>query len=232
MSPVKDDKLIEEIAAALAAGEPIRRDFGRNERLHIDRPMPFLCVHVGRSGQQAARDVVSANSSYLLAANLSRAKAIISLVAKAMTERFGAFIVLDIGELAQDRLANDAPYLPPFEMTLSSAEDSGSQAARAAFSAATEKVKAKFRKPRIAQPSVVDDPHARLARQLPALPFLTVRFAPIYRAPEGNAVYPQLREQVVANVVDAGLQALAAFADTTKSLAISTHRALGRKAFI
>lgn len=228
----KDDKLLEEIAAALAAGEPIRRDFGRNERLHIDRPMPFLCVHVGRSGQQAARDVVSANSAYLLAGSLARAKAIISLVAKTMTERFGAFIVLDIGELAQDRLAGDAPYLPPFEMTLSGAEDSGSQAARAAFSAATEKVKAKFRTPRIAQPSVTEDPHARLARQLPALPFLTVRFAPIYRAPDGDAVYPQLHEQVVANVVDAGLQALAAFVDATKSLAISTHRALGRKAFI
>ena len=232
MSLAKDDALLAEIAAALEAGEPIRKDFGRGERLHIDRPMPFLCVHVGRKKQPAARDVVSANSAYLLVANLARAKAVISLVAKAMTARFGAFIVLDMGELPRDALASDATYLPPFEITLSAPDDSGSQAARIAFGVATETVKVKFRTPKLAKLVLAEDGEARLARMMPALPFLTVRFAPIYRAPESEAIYPQLREQVVANLVDAGLQALAAFAETTKSLAISSHRALGRKAFI
>jgi uncharacterized protein (TIGR02421 family) len=232
MKADSDDKLLAEFAAALAVGEPIRRDFGRGERLHIDRPMPFLCVLVGGSRQLAARDVVSANSSYLLAGNLKRAKAIIELVSAAMTERFGAFVVLDIGELAQDRMAGDAAYLPPFEMTLSASDDAGARAAGVAFGAATEKVQVKFRVPKLARPRLADDPAARLARSLPRLPFLTLRFAPIYRVPDSRAVYPQLREQVVANLVDAGLRALAAFAETTKSLAISTHRALGRKAFV
>ena len=149
-----------------------------------------------------------------------------------MIERFGAFIVLDIGELAQDRLAGDAAYLPPFEMTLSASGDAGSRAAAAAFVAAMEKVQAKVRMPKLARPKLVDDPAAKLARQLPGLPFLTLRFAPIYRVPESQAVYPQLREQMVANIVDGGLRALHAFAEETKSLAIATHRALGRKAFV
>lgn len=232
MSVTDEDALLAEIAAALEAGEPIRRDFGRNERLHIDRAMPFLVVQVGRARHRAARDVVSASSAYLLVGNLKRAKAIISVVAQAMVRRFGAFLVLDLGELARDRLAGDADYLPPFEMTLSASTDAGASAAAAAFSAATEKVQVKFRTPQIARPGVASDPSARLARSLPDLPVLTLRFAPIYRVPESDAVYPQLHEQLVANLVDAGLQAAAAFAETTQSLAISTHRALGRRAFI
>jgi uncharacterized protein (TIGR02421 family) len=231
MKSPRDEALLSEIAAALETGAPLRRDFGRGERLHIDRPMPFLCVHIGRNAR-AARDIVSANSAYLLAGSLARAKAIVALVARSMTERFGAFMVLDFGELEQDRLASDTTFLPPFEMSLSAANDAGSQAARVAFVAATEKVKVRFRTPRIAQPAIDGDPSARLARALPALPILTVRLAPIYRAPDGEAIYPQLLEQVVANQVDAGLQAVAAFAGATGSLAISSHRALGRKAFI
>ncbi len=232
MSAPSDERLLSELAAALATGEPIRRDFGRSERLHIDRPMPFLFVQVGGARQLAARDLVTANSAYLLAGSLKRAKAVIELVAAAMIERFGAFIVLDIGELAQDRMAGDAAYLPPFEMTLSSSGDEGARAAAAAFGAATEKARAAFRKPQLARPELADDPAGKLARQLPRVPFLTLRFAPIYRVPQSTAVYPQLREQMVANMVDAGLRAVAAFAEETKSLAISSHRALGRKAFV
>ena len=227
-----DAKLLAEFAKALAAGEPIRRDFGRGERLHIDRPLPFLVVHVGRRREPAARDVATANSSYLLVRTLGTATAIIKLVAEAMTERFGAFILLDVGELERDQLASDADYLPPFEMSLSASGGDPAKQALLAFSAATEQAKAKYRAPQIARPKVADDPTARLARQLPGLATLTLRFAPIYRVPESDAVYPELRERLVANIVDAGLRAVAAFAEATGSLALSSHRALGRRAFV
>ena len=44
--------------------------------------------------------------------------------------------------------------------------------------------------------------------------------------------YPDLRERLVANVFDAGLKAFAAFVAATRSLKLTTHRALGRKAFV
>ena len=227
-----DAKLLAEFARALEAGEPIRRDFGRGERLHIDRPLPFLVVHVGRRREPAARDVVSANSSYLLARTLGTATDIIKLVAAAMTARFGAFILLDVGELERDRLAGDADYLPPFEMSVSASGNGPAKQALLAFSAAAEQAKAKYRAPQIARPKLADDPAAKLARLLPGLASLTVRFAPIYRVPESDAVYPELRHRLVANIVDAGLRAVAVFAETTESLALSSHRALGRRAFI
>lgn len=232
MSRPDDAKLLHQITEALQSGEAIRLDFGRGERLHIDRPMPFLCVHIGRRREPAARNIVTSNSAYLLVSSLPRATAIIDCVGKAMLERFGAFIVLDIGELERDRLATDADYLPPFEITLSASPDPAALLSRAAFAAATDTAQAKFRAPQFAQPALSDDPAAKLARLLPNVPSLTLRFAPIYRVPESEAVYPELLERLVANLVDAGLQAVAAFAQATRSLAVTTHRALGRKAFI
>lgn len=232
MSEKTDAALLKQIETALSEDSPIRLDFGRGERLHIDRPLPFLWVHVGRQRQPAARDVVSANSSYLLVGNLKRAAAIIDLVAVAMRERFGAFLVLDIGELERDNLAGDAAYLPPFEITLAASDDDASQAARAAAAAAIDKVHATFRTPRISTLDLGEDKSARLARMRPRAATLTLRFAPIYKVPASDAVYPQLLDQLVANLVDAGLQAAAAFAESNKSLAVSTHRALGRKSYI
>ena len=224
--------LLDELARALAAGEPIRRDFGRGERLHIDRPLPFLVVHIGQRRDLAAVDVASANSAYLLVRSLRTATAIIKLVAEAMGERFGAFILIDVGELERDRLASDADYLPPFELSLSASTDAPAKAALLAFAAAAEKTEAKYRAPKIARPAMADDPAARLARVLPRLGCLTVRFAPIYRVPESDAVYPQLRERLVENIVDAGLRAVAGFADATGCMALASHRALGRRAFV
>lgn len=227
-----DAKLLAEFARALAAGEPIRHEFGRGERLHIDRPLPFLVVHVGRRREPAALDVVTANSSYLLAHSLGTATAIIKLVAEAMTERFGAFIFLDVGELERDRLASDADYLPPFEMSVSASPDAPAKSALLALSAAVEQTKARYRAPRIARPKLADDPSAKLAKLLPKHASLTLRFAPIYRVPESDAVYPELREWLVASFVDAGLHAVSRFAQETGSLALASHRALGRRAFI
>ncbi|GLQ54032.1 flavohemoglobin expression-modulating QEGLA motif protein [Devosia nitrariae] len=232
MKSTADKKLLKTIAAALESGDPIRLDLGRGERLHIDRPQPFLCVYVGRRREPAALGIVTANSAYLLVASLGRARAIIELVGKAMVDRFGAFLVIDVGELERDRLASDAAYLPPFETTASASNDAGAQAALAAFAGAVEAVKVKFRTPRVARPGLADDPAAKLARHLTQFGCLTVRFAPIYRVPESEAVYPELLERVVANFVDAGLHAVAAFAQETKSVAVLSHRAFGRKAFI
>ena len=58
-----------DLDALFRGGKPIRREFGNGNRLLIDRPLPFLCVHVG-SHQDAAFHAVSANASYLIAADI------------------------------------------------------------------------------------------------------------------------------------------------------------------
>ena len=108
MKPGRSGVDIAAIEAALRDGGPIRLDLAGRGRLFMDRPMPFLVVHIGRRSEPAARDVAMASSAYLLARNLTDAAAVIRLVGAAMIERFGAFLVLDIGELAKGDYAGEA----------------------------------------------------------------------------------------------------------------------------
>jgi uncharacterized protein (TIGR02421 family) len=225
---------VEEALASINSGKSVRCDLENGGRLHIDRALPFLCVYVsdGRD-RDAALDITSANASYLIAPDLDFAVPVVEAIGGAMRERFSAFVVLDVGELAQDRLlSDDAPYLPPFEITLSATDQPETHAALNGFASAVESVEAKFRSPRLDRLRAADDPHARLAARLTGFPCVTIRFAPIYRVPGSDNIYPDLRERVVANIFDAGLQAVAAFLKATSILKLPTHRALGRRAFV
>lgn len=219
------------IKACLEKNGPIRLDLNGKGRLFMDRPMPFLAVHIGQRSA-VARDIAMANSSYLLAANLTDAVTVIKLVGKAMAERFGAFVVFDVGELAKDELAEDAPYLAPFTVTASAPPDRTAQAALSALVNGIQTASARYRTPRIDRLKLDDDAHASLARKIPAFSVITLRFAPIYKVPQSSEVYPELRDRLVANLFDAVLQSAADFARIATCLEPASHRALGRRVFV
>lgn len=223
---------LEEILVCIREGRSIRCELPDGGRLHIDRPLPFLCVHIAEDGiEPVARDVAQANASYLVASKMSVAVPVIKAIEYVLKERFGAFMLIDIGELSQDRfLTDDAPFLPPFEISIWSSADA--IGAAGAFSAAVSDSQARFRTPRLvkmhAAPSIGDK---QLAREL-GCSAIAVRFAPVYRQPGSDDIYPELREQLVAMLFDAGLQAFSSFIKTHQILKLSTHRALGRKVFV
>lgn len=231
-TPQKNRPLAETIAAALENGEALRCDLGRGARLHIDRALPFLVIHRLDRTSEAARAVASANASYLLFRNQSEARAIIAQIGAAMTDKFGAFLVIEIGELEKDHLAEDAAQLPPFEIELAASEDDATQSALAAMATAIQSTDVKFRLPQVSKSALATGKSAPLVARLTDLPALHVAFAPIYRAPDADAVYPDLRERVIENMVDSLLQASAAFARKTGAMKPATHRALGRQVFI
>lgn len=223
---------LDAIEKCLAADGPIRLDLGGHGRLYMDRPMPFLVVNVGRRAEPAARAAAMANSAHLLVRNLTDAAKVINLVGPVMRERFGAFLVVDLGELAEDDLAEDAPYLAPFEISVSATTGSTMQAALADFVGAVEKVDVRYRAPRILRQEAAEDRQAGLAQRVPKFPVLTVRFAPIYKVPKSRDTYPELRERLVEAVVDGVLQAAATFIRAETNLSPVSHRSLGRRVFI
>ncbi|AZO22438.1 flavohemoglobin expression-modulating QEGLA motif protein [Mesorhizobium sp. M1E.F.Ca.ET.045.02.1.1] len=230
MSPLA--RIEADLDALFRESKPIRREFGDGNRLHIDRPLPFLCVHVG-SQQDAAFQIVSANASYLIAADSDLAGEVERLVARRMRDHCGAFLVLDIGELAEDRfLTEDVPFLPPFEIALASGDTAAEKAALKRFAAAASGREAKYRTPRVDEFVPTTRAEARLSDDLDDVAGLTVRFAPIYRVPGCERIYPELRDLVVANMVDSALQAVSAFLKASKLEPPATHRSLGRRAYI
>ncbi|MBB3809714.1 flavohemoglobin expression-modulating QEGLA motif protein [Pseudochelatococcus contaminans] len=229
-----NDAFIEDIVACLRAGKSVRKELPDGGRLHVDRPLPFLCVHIfDKKRDSAADDVASAHASYLIARDLKEAAPLIEAVGTVMQERFGAFIVMSVGERKNDIFLTDAsPYLPPYEMFVSASDEPQTRDARRVFVRAIQAAEVRFRTPLIAWPEPDRDPLTALQRAGVRWPCIAVRFAPIYRQPESGASYPELRQRLIANVVDACLQAYEAFASNTGAFTVTSHRAFGRKAFI
>ncbi|MBK5570448.1 flavohemoglobin expression-modulating QEGLA motif protein [Ensifer sp. SSB1] len=226
---------LEEAITRLKDSRAVRQDFGDGGRLHIDRLLPFLCVHIAAEHQQpVARDIAQANAAYLLAPNVDIAAAVIERVGRVIEERLGMFIVLEFAELeSDDPPAKDAPFLPPFLIEVVAGARAPEQAAAKALIETAATIEGKFRTPHVTL--VERQPEAPASGKTLALdhPHLTVRFAPIYCEPGTRRIYPQLRERLVASVFDAGLRAVAAFARAkSDDFRLSTHRAFGRKAFV
>ncbi|MEO5324048.1 flavohemoglobin expression-modulating QEGLA motif protein [Mesorhizobium sp. CC13] len=216
----------------LKDGKPVRHDFCNGNRLHMDRPLPFLCVHIGRY-QNAAFHIASASASYLIAADVDIAGDVVRMVARRMRDHCGAFLVLDFGELAEDRfLTDDAPFLTPFEIALASGGTTAEKAALKRFAAAASEREAKYRTPRVGDLGPASGGEARLSDRLDDVAWLAVRFARIYKVPGAERIYPALRDLVVANMVDSALQAVSAFLSASSLEPPATHRSLGRRAFI
>ena len=221
-----------EIAGLIADGKPVRSDLPDGGRLHVDRPLPFLCVHIGTE-RSAARDLATSNASYLVAGDAELAADICRLVSEAMAQHCGAFLVIDFGELEKDRfLSDDAPFLPAFEIAVAAGESPAEQAALEAFAAAAASRKSKYRTPRIEKLPRRTAAAVPLWEKLGDAAVLTVRFAPVYRVPGGEGIYPDLKDRVVANMLDSGLRAVAAYVEASGLKAPASHRSLGRRAFI
>ncbi|PST23841.1 flavohemoglobin expression-modulating QEGLA motif protein [Mesorhizobium plurifarium] len=223
-----------EALAAISADRAVRKEFEGGGRLHIDRALPFLCVHLSPSGDApVAREVVRANASHLLAPDATAAMPVVTAVGELLERRFGAFMVLEIGELAEDDLLTDkAPLLPPFKVDVMAGSEPSIRTAAMAFVDAVEAIQAKFRTPRVElRERPQDFGWKGEALELP-FALMRVRFAPIYRQRDSGRIFPEVRERLIAGIFDAALHAFAAFARSTGSLEVPTHRALGRQAFI
>lgn len=231
--PAVDNAWLEDVIACLKDGKAVRRDFADGGRLHIDRPLPFLCVFITEAKQAVvAREITQSNASYLVAPDAATAVSVIASVGSAIRDRLGAFFVLEYGELDHDDTpAKDAPYLPPFTIEVTAGNDPAAQAAAKAFLGSVGTIEGKFR---TAHMDLLAQPPEREGDggPLTTFPGISVRFAPIYREPGTERIYPELRERLIANIFDAGLKALAAATQSATDIRLSTHRALGRKTFV
>jgi uncharacterized protein (TIGR02421 family) len=229
----RDAGFATEILGRLAEGASVRRELPGGGRLHIDRPLPFLCLHATGDGRQlAALDVTTANAAYLVAPHLGGAAQLVDAIGETMLRRFGAFLAIEVGELAEDRLLSpDSPFLPAFEMIVTLEDRPPVRAAAAAFAEAMAKVPVKYRSPRVTLRFVAANADWPV-RLDPRIARIAIDFAPIYREPKTGRLYPDLRRRLVAAVSEAVLRGCAAFLAEAGAWSPPTHRALGRRAFI
>jgi len=118
------DELVSEVRARLLSGKRVRRTLPDGGRLHIDRPLPFLCLYRRplRGNDNGTEQLVEGEASFLIATASKRASGDLSdLVFKlveALSEQFGAFLLMEVWS-APDKdvaVAADKDDLTPTEL--------------------------------------------------------------------------------------------------------------------
>ena len=96
------ESLTGEILGRLAAKQRVRRELPFGGRLHIDRPLPFLCLYRQPEGRNdvGTTDLVKGEASFITS-NASKQAAtklshLITSIAEAMAQQYGAFLVVEV----------------------------------------------------------------------------------------------------------------------------------------
>ncbi len=94
-----DVALVETVRGRLASAKPIRRTLVGGGRLHIDRPLPFLCVYRSPADRddRGTADLVRTQASFLIApADYQRSAGLVEAVVEMLTEACGACLLLEV----------------------------------------------------------------------------------------------------------------------------------------
>ncbi|TVP48385.1 MAG: DUF1704 domain-containing protein [Gemmatimonadales bacterium] len=93
---------VAQVCERLSEGKIVRRSLPGGGRLHVDRPLPFLCVYRERGGEKVSQtaQLVVGEASYITAPGTAEAhpglKALVSGISDVMVDTFGAFFLLEI----------------------------------------------------------------------------------------------------------------------------------------
>jgi uncharacterized protein (TIGR02421 family) len=96
------ESFIRSVSERLTAGQRVRRQLPGGGRLHIDRPLPFLCVYrePGAAITGDTPKLVTTEAAYLIAPGTRELQAplrqLVRAIADVMTDAFGAFLLIEL----------------------------------------------------------------------------------------------------------------------------------------
>lgn len=238
--------LIEQVCRRLAEGKSVRRALPHGGRLHIDRPLPFLCLVRQRPGyaDESVAKLITGEAAYLIAPGDPQHKAglarLIQQIAIQMSEKFGAFLLLEVWAapaLTTNSSSESLPPRPAFKIITSKARPP--TAAIESLAKSLKRIKL------LKQPAQVDIVYHKkraptgLAMPLPSKiaqkihsHVIGLEIEPFYRNPATQEVYPVLLRSLHRRLASAFKRAFFDFARTQTSYAPINHYALGRRALV
>lgn len=116
------DELIDEICERIRQGKRVRRNLPHWGRIHIDRPLPFLCVYrrPARRNDSGTPNMVVTQATYVIApanksqqADLAR---LVQAVVKTLAETFGGLLLLELWSMRQQSETDEDPRQPLFRL--------------------------------------------------------------------------------------------------------------------
>jgi len=235
--------LVEGILADVAAGRPVRKKLPGGGRLHLDRPLPFLCVYRRPPGRDdpGTRRLVAGEAAYLVVpddrALRSEYLNLLWSVAGDLVERFGAFLVLEVwaasGEALDPRARSESP-VPGYRVMTGRGD--GLAPTVEALEAALLRIRVLKHPAEVGLcRGAVDAPEGLKplrpgnALREAGVRVLGLEVQPVYRGPRGEP-YPMVLRRVQRLTAVALRRAFHRFAVTRTRAAPVSYLALGRQA--
>jgi uncharacterized protein (TIGR02421 family) len=203
-TPAVTDRSIGLIAKRLTEGKRVRRTLPEGGRLHVDRPLPFLCVYrrPARRTDAGTDRLITTEPSYLIApaagAFRPQLTALVRGLAQPIIEEFGAFLLLEVwsGPAADNQEAHqDGPTAPRFRIVAPRGEEPGDFLDE--FRASLSRVRVRRQRARVSvrhgsvKPSQGTTPILSRAEAAElGCTVLGLEVAPIYRNADTGEIYP------------------------------------------
>jgi uncharacterized protein (TIGR02421 family) len=201
--------LLAAVRTRLAAGLPVRRSLPGRGRLHIDRPLPFLCVYRYRTGsgrpEVGADQLVRTQASHLVASGDDELHAgmaeLASAVAGALADACGACLLLELWEGPEaagsaPRILIRTPGADGLATTITALADALRDMTTPVGSLAVEVAAGEVASPPDLAP-LLDEAEARKAGSL----MVGLEVPPIFRSPDG--LYPHVLRVLTAELARA-----------------------------
>ena len=229
----RPDAFIAEVEQALHAGAPVRADVPGG-RLHIDRPLPFLCVYRTREGRARGAGLVHGQGSYLVVDDSQCEEAVSKLVESIvdlLAAQFGSVLLVEVWVVpsVDEDLATYRIVVPEHDVP----------AAVDVLSKSLERLDARGRMPQVkvdTDGAVAPDDRAPLltpdvARTLGCLHVGLAVPATFVDTVSGQ-VYPLDLRSLQADLAQALRKALFAFTQQQTAFPADDYRALGRQIMV
>ncbi|HVS63406.1 MAG TPA: tyrosine/phenylalanine carboxypeptidase domain-containing protein [Thermoanaerobaculia bacterium] len=229
-----------------AAGKRVRRLLPGEGRLHVDRPLPFLCVR-RRAGERASRAdrLVMTQASYLLAGGEQAGVEAVGGLVRALAERgaamHGGFLVLELWETDQENQDSATWGLPPPGFTVAAEPKDSLGSTVRKLERALEQIELEGSAARVfrSNPQALREAGAELVApevaQQEGCFWIGLGVAPIYRPTrdrDDDSLYPMVLLELETRLAGAILEAVHEFARSATTLEPDHPHSLGRRALV
>lgn len=241
-----DEELVTAVAERLAAGKRVRHELPGEGRLHIDRPLPFLCLR-RRPGRKASRvdRLVMTQGSYLVTGgpeiDPGLLRRLVDAVAERAIEQHGGFLILELWEDDREIPASE-PFTPQPTFTVATTASRRLDSTLERLHANLERMEIAGVRARVVDSTLdrlrghdVDLLAPEIARRDGCF-WIGLGVAPIYRPPapdtDGTTFYPMVLLELEIGLARVVLETVYEFARAATDLAPSHPQVFGRRALV
>lgn len=239
------DDFIETVCTRLTQGKQVRETLPLEGRLHIDRPLPFLCVYrrPTRHPDAGTERLVTGEASYLVISGERQLQAGLSTLIRRLTEtladKFGAFLIIELwAARGSGNNDNNHPVPRPGFSILTSA-------ARPPTATLEALAKALKRIRVLKQSATVDVTYSRRRSPTGLSPLILstetrelncfligLEVEPVYRDPESGELFPGVLRTLQRRLAPAFRRAFFEFSHLQTTHRPASYQALGRRAVV